>query len=62
MLFCHLDLMDLTRFFVLFCFFLSGPVYNHVARMFPQQLDILEADTNKLKPVLYPFKPRSIPT
>lgn len=43
-------------------FFLSGPVYNHVARMFPQQLDILEADANKLKRVSYPFKPRTIPT
>lgn len=59
--FCHLDLTDLTCFSILSVpppF--SGPVYNRVARMFPSSL-VFEANANKFKPVLYPFKPRSIP-
>ena len=59
--FCHLDPYGFDLFLHSFFFFpLSGPVYNHVARMFPGSL-IFEADANKFKPVLYPFKPRSIP-
>lgn len=41
MLFCRLDLMDLTRFFIPFLFFPPGPVYSHIARMFPSSLILL---------------------